>query len=65
VIPDGDLVRFVFGHNGPPLDETGRRGASVYSVAISMSPVLAAELRDLLNKIIRVNVAGGPDDGPR
>lgn len=63
IIPDGDLVRFVFGHSGPPLDEGGNRSTPVYSVAVSMSPVLTSELRDVLNKIVRVNVVGGAEDG--
>jgi len=53
IIPDGDLVRFAFGNSGSPVDETGKRGIPIFSVAISMSPYVAAQLRDVLNRIIQ------------
>ena len=65
VIQDGDLVRFVFGHHGAPVDSEGKRGTPVFSVAVSMSPFLASQLRDVLNKIVQANVIEGADNVPR
>jgi hypothetical protein len=65
VIQDGDLVRFAFGHCGPPLDEQGKRGTPVFSAAISISPILAAQLRDVLNRIIPVIFVEGDDNAPK
>jgi hypothetical protein len=66
ILPDGDLVRFAFGNTGPPVDEFGKRGIPVFSVAVSMSPNLALALRDILNRIIQPKtVQEGPSDGPK
>jgi len=65
IIPDGDLVRFAFGNHGAPMDSLGKRGAPVFSVAVTMSPYLALALRDTLNKIIQTKTdQEGPSSGP-
>ena len=65
IIQDGDLVRIAFGHNGAPIDEKGTRATPVYSVAVSMSPVLAAELKDVLNQIIKIQVVRSDENASK
>lgn len=49
---DGPLVRIAFGHNGAPMNAAMEPGSPVYVAAISMAPQMAAELRDILTKIL-------------
>lgn len=52
VMRDDGLIRIAFGLNGPPTDEAGGRGPSVFTHAVSMTPalalVMARGLTDLL-----------------
>ena len=53
IVGDGPLVRLAFGHLGHPVDEKGGRDTTVFTVAISMSPTLALELRQVLERVIQ------------
>ncbi|MGB6325340.1 MAG: hypothetical protein WBG11_06075 [Methylocella sp.] len=55
IVGDGPLVRLAFGHLGAPIDEQGGRDTPVFTVAISMSPTLALELRQVLERVIQVH----------
>lgn len=49
----GANARLVFGHLGPPLNEAGDRGASVFHFAVTMSGEDMVALRDLLVDTVR------------
>lgn len=57
IAADGDLVRLAFGHSGPPISSDGKAGTPVFNVAMSMSPMAAFQLLNLLQRVLLVGHA--------
>jgi hypothetical protein len=46
------VVRIAFGKNGPPIDESGNRGTSSYSHAVTLTEAAAVNLANTILEVV-------------